>query len=352
MLCIREVYIKYNKDNRMQKQMDEFEILMVGYLSDSLTSKELKRLKILLKKDTLYVKRYDEIVKLHAKSFIPYFEQQKRANYLHLSKNLGFKRGIGTSKKFWLYFRRIAAVVALIVPSTIATYYIHKDISMSNQNLQLVEMEVPPGSQTKAILPDSSVVFLNSGSILKYDISYDNRKTRDVYLSGEGYFEVKRNEEKPFTVHIQDLNVKVLGTFFNVRAYLEDPEIEVNLLEGSVNVYTSSETDGNIILSPNEHLVYNKMTKKMWSSKTDAALSTQWIIGRISFVNTPLLDIIKEIEQKYNVGIDVRTEKMKSEIFSGSISTKLSVDEMLNYIDVDKKYRYIQEGNTITIVDK
>lgn len=338
----------------MKENIEEFDQLLTGYFSDRLTKEELKRLHSFLESDSLYKERYNESAKLYAQSYVVHFEQEKKSNYLQLSKALGFGQPVKTQKKFHLTFWRIAVTIALLITSSIATYYIHNDITISNLTSQLVEMEVPPGSQTKVILPDSSVVILNSGSILKYDISYIHRKTREVYLNGEGYFEVKRDEERPFTVHVQELNVKVLGTAFNVRAYEKDSEIEVNLLKGSVNVYSLSETEGNIIMSPNERLIYNKNTKKMWSSKTDAARSIKWINGRLSFINTPLLDIIKKVEEEYNVKINVQTQKMADEIFSGSISTKLSVNEILDYIDVDKKYQWVwtQKNNTITITDK
>ncbi len=336
----------------MKDHLQEFDHLLIGYFSNNLTQEEEKRLSTLLRSNTLYIERYEEMVKLHAQSFIPRFEKEKQNNYLRLSKILGFDTSHKTSRKFHVSFRWVAAIIALIITSSVAIYYIHKDISIANQAAQLVEMEVPPGSQTKVILPDGSLAFLNSGSILKYDVSYANRRIREVYLNGEGYFEVKRDETRPFIVRAQDLNVKVLGTTFNVRAYHEDPEIEVNLLAGSVNVYVNSEINGNIILSPNEHLIYNKLTKKMWSSKTNASLSTKWITGRISFVNRPLLDVVTQIEQRYNVKINIQTEKMQNEIFSGSISTKYSIDEILNYIDVDKKYHWIREDDTITITDK
>ncbi len=336
----------------MEEKLQEFDYLLIGYLSNTLSHEEMERLSVLLKSDASYRERYEEMVKSHAQSFIPRFEREKRSNYLRLSKALGFNTPLKTSKKFFQTFRRVAAIIVLIITSSVAIYYMHKYMSISNQDSQLVEMEVPPGSQTKVILPDGSVVFLNSGSILKYDVSYANRKTREVHLSGEGYFEVKRDEERPFIVHAQELNAKVLGTEFDVRAYQEDPEIEVNLMTGSLNVYSDSETNGNIVLSPNERLVYNRKTKKMWSSKTNASLAIRWITGRISFVNIPLLDVISEFEKKYNVKINIKTEKMKNEIFSGSISTKFSIDEILDYIDVDKKYKWTQKNDTINITDR
>ena len=127
-------------------------------------------------------------------------------------------------------------------------------------------MEVPLGSQTKVILPDSSVVCLNSGSVLKYDPAFLRKKSREVYLIGEGYFEVQKNPEKPFIVHADDINVKVLGTVFNVRSYPEDSEIEVSLIKGKVNVFSASETRDNVILASDEQLTYDKRSCLLYTS--------------------------------------------------------------------------------------
>lgn len=112
----------------------------------------------------------------------------------------------------WHTFSKVAAIALLIFTTSIAGYYIYNDVAESNQEMALCQMEVPLGSQTKVILPDSSVVCLNSGSVLKYDPAFLRKKSREVYLIGEGYFEVQKNPEKPFIVHADDINVKVLGT--------------------------------------------------------------------------------------------------------------------------------------------
>lgn len=162
----------------------------------------------------------------------------------------------------WSTFSQVAAIALLILTTSIAGYYIYNDVAESNQEMALCQMEVPLGSQTKVILPDGSVVCLNSGSVLKYDPAFLRKKNREVYLIGEGYFEVQKNPEKPFIVHADDINVKVLGTVFNVRSYPEDSEIEVSLIKGKVNVFSTSETRDNVILAPDEQLTYDKRSGK------------------------------------------------------------------------------------------
>ena len=99
-------------------------------------------------------------------------------------------------------------------------------------------------------------------------------------------------------------------------------------------------------------MTYNKESETIKIDKVDALRSAQWTVGRLIFVNASLIDIIKDIERKYNVRIVIQSKFMQDEIFSGSISTKLSIDEVLDYIDVDDKYDWKRSGDTITITDK
>ena len=225
----------------MEKKLDTFEELMLDFLAGKLSEDGERKLLHFLQSDISYQQRYKEMARTRAKSFIGKFEQEKQADYEALSVKLELKKK--SEKKripLWRTFSQVAAIALLILTTSIAGYYIYNDVAESNQEMALCQMEVPLGSQTKVILPDSSVVCLNSGSVLKYDPAFLRKKSREVYLIGEGYFEVQKNPEKPFIVHADDINVKVLGTVFNVRSYPEDSEIEVSLIKGRVNVFSAS----------------------------------------------------------------------------------------------------------------
>lgn len=335
----------------MEKQHQEFDELMTDFLSGSLSKEDTQYFNTLLKSDICYRQRYEEMAKVHAKSFVPYFESKKDANYKRLSRQLGMKQNGVLSFVPWQKIGRIAAVVLLLLTTSIATYYIYNDVTNVG-NTVLCQTEVPLGSQSKVILPDGSIVCLNSGSVLEYAPDFGKGSKREVRLSGEGYFRVSKNPSKPFVVHSNDIHVKVLGTVFNMRAYSNDRVVEVSLIEGKVNVFAQSESSGNVILHPNERLTYDRTSKKMWTDRVDAERSAQWTTGRLSFVNTSLTDILKDIERKYNVRIVVNSKHMQGEIFSGSISPKLTMDEILDYIDVDNKYHWERSGNVVTISDK
>lgn len=139
---------------------------------------------------------------------------------------------------------------------------------------------------------------------------------------------------------------------FNVRSYPEDSEIEVSLIKGKVNVFSTSETRDNVILAPDEQLTYDKRSGKMNHHHVDALQTSQWTTGRLSFVNASVPEIMKAIERKYDVRIVIHSKYLDKEGFSGSISPKLTVEEILDYMDVDNKYSWSRSGNVITITDK
>lgn len=333
----------------MQTEDKNFDDLMIDYLSGDISEVNQQLLSNLLKSNVDLKMRFDEMLKLHAISFVPVIETGKQANYRKLIEKINDTQTINSSRSWISSFRRIAAIFALVISVSVVSFYVYRDITSPADTEFCYETFSPIGSQTKFILPDSSVVWINSGSSLKYDQSY-GKKDRKVALVGEGYFEVKKEKSKPFIVHTDSLNVKVLGTVFNISAYNEDANVTVNLIEGSVNVSLPKlENKGSHIMKPNEKLVFNKQTKKIESTMTDSSRSSLWITGKLCFVDATIEQISNDLERKYNVKIQIINDKIKNELFSGSINLNLSLKEVLSYIDVDKKFKINQTGDTLYI---
>lgn len=327
----------------------DFEELMIGFLSGTNTDEEQEQLVQRLQTDESCRMKYREMTKTNAISFIPLIEAEKGKNYRLLRDKLSGKR---SSVSLFGQLCRIAAVLLFILSVGTAFYYVYHDVTEPAEQLAYYETVVPLGSQSKVILPDSSIAWLNSGSVLKYNRSF-GKNTRDVYLTGEGYFEVKKDTRKPFLVHTNEIDIQVLGTIFNVRSYLEDTSTEVNLIAGCITV-SALHTKGSrsITLHPNERLLYDKKSGKMFSSTAEASKSALWTTGKLSFVNATFADIALDLQRKFNVRIQINTVRIDKEYFSGSLNLSLSLDEILTYIDVDKKYKWTQHGNIVTITDK
>ncbi|MDR0680487.1 MAG: FecR domain-containing protein [Dysgonamonadaceae bacterium] len=152
---------------------------------------------------------------------------------------------------------RIAAILLLPLLSMTATWlYLQKNAP--SEDVMLVECMVPNGETRSLILPDSSEVHLNSGSILVYPQHFG--KTRNVYLSGEAYFSVVHNDKQPFIVTASDLEIEVLGTVFNVSSYIDSENSSATLEQGKISVRLKNSVTPPVILTPNERLTYNRIS--------------------------------------------------------------------------------------------
>lgn len=335
----------------MLDRSQQFEKLMMDHLSGNISDSEECLLLDILNSDPKYKTLYTEMAKTRAISQIPLIESGKATNYKFLLKLINNGLFSFSQLNFRQYFLKVAAIIIFVLSISISTYYIYSEFNSRNNELSY-ETIVPHGSQSKIILPDGTVAWLNSGSTLKYNNSYGN-ENRTVHLTGEGYFEVQKNPKKPFLVYANKIKVKVLGTVFNVRAYSDETSIEVNLLEGKVDILLDQAHSPQIIsLLPNEKMVFNKHDNTITSCKTDAARSATWTTGKLCFVDASLEDISKDLERRFDIQIVIKSQRIKDELFSGSLDLNQPVEKILEYIDVDKKYTKRYNGRTIYITNK
>jgi len=335
----------------MQNQNDLFDDLLLSYFSGEISEKDQHILSEMLKADEAHRKRYAEMAKMYALAYDPFFEASKETNYRQLIKRIDIQQEDSFNRHWLKTFSKVAAVILFVLSFSTASYYLYKDVVESKDKSLCFETIIPSGSQTKIILPDGSIVWLNSGSIFKYDRQF-GKKAREVYLTGEGFFEVKKNPKSPFFVHTQQLDVKVLGTTFNVKSYDKDSSVQIDLVEGLVDITLPDRKKDVLKLHPNEKMIYNKLTKKMYLYKTDTSRATLWTTGKLCFVDASLVEIMKDLERNYNVKIIITSDALKNELFSGSLNLNLPLDEILSYIDVDNKFIVNHQGNIIKISTK
>jgi len=264
---------------------------------------------------------------------------------------------IPSEKNHWLNFRflgKVAASVLIVVSVGTASYYIGtRHNQPKSAALAYFETTTPMGAQTKVVLPDQSVVWVNAGSTLRYGSDF-NTNGRSVQLDGEAYFEITRDSLKPFIVKSKKLDIKVLGTRFNVKAYGMDEMTDVTLVSGKVNVSLRDEVAhaGDVTLTPNRKLSFNKQTNKVRVSEVDAKDALSWMDGSLKFSEQPFMSIAKDLERKFNVRIRVESDLLRKEIFSGSFTKDYSLDKILREVDVDHKYVWTRSGDEIIIKDK
>jgi ferric-dicitrate binding protein FerR (iron transport regulator) len=208
-------------------------------------------------------------------------------------------------------------------------------ITASNDQSNVMnQLVIPYGNQSKLILSDNTVVWLNAGSRLVYPTVFDG-KTREVLLFGEAFFEVSKNAEKPFIVKTSDVEIKVLGTQFNVSAYVEDKVIQTVLKEGSVEIKQNNASffDSKLVLKPNQMASYSKTTNETQLFEVDANYYALWTKGLLSFDDVDFHRILKKVERFYNISVSFSEPNIGSIRISGKLDLKQNKDEVLEYLE-------------------
>lgn len=250
------------------------------------------------------------------------WEDLARLQELIAKEQYSFRR----SHRLFLQITKYAAVVVLVIMSSVITYYVTKSSS-----LQFAEFSVPYGECQKMQLPDGSMVWINAGSTLIYPQKF-SAGTRTVYLCGEANFSVMKNPKQPFIVKTKDLDVQALGTKFNVQSYPNMTSTTATLMEGSVRVNTTSNTSLSYILKPNEQLTYSHSKKNVSIAQVDAEKLTSWRKGYLVFQGATFDDIVSTLERKYNVQINYDVDKYRGKSYYGKFNPDESIEQALSVL--------------------
>ena len=206
------------------------------------------------------------------------------------------------------------------------------------------ELIVPRGGEYQIVLADGTRVWLNSATKLIFPQNFTGKERR-VMLSGEAFFDVARDESKPFIVETSRMDVKVLGTRFNVNAYTDNEVVSTTLVDGSVEV--ASGTQKPITLVPGEQ-AYGE-AGELEKREVNIRLYTSWIDGRFMFNNGELEEIVKQISRWYDVEIFFTNENVKRTRFTGGMVKFKPLDDLIRMIESTSPVRFSVKGKTIVI---
>jgi ferric-dicitrate binding protein FerR (iron transport regulator) len=238
----------------------------------------------------------------------------------------------------------------------------NKKNSLSGSEKKYSEISSPFGSKTKLVLPDSTVVWLNAGSKLTYNEHF-GITNRNTILIGEAFFDVKKSTV-PFTIRANNIQIKVLGTAFNVKAYPEDKTTETSLIRGRVEVTLDKRPGEPIILKPNEKLIVanEKLEAKTEVQKKDpkvvideltrindtTIVETSWVHNELIFQDETFRDIANKMERWYGVTIEITDGEIAAERLSGTFTTE-TIQEALTALQYSTKFHYSIKGKQVTI---
>ncbi|MDP4201168.1 MAG: FecR domain-containing protein [Bacteroidota bacterium] len=248
-------------------------------------------------------------------------------------------RSSGWKKQWWL----AAAVVMLPLLTAIGMYFYMSDKTIPEKAPYTIAVE--QGQKANIVLPDGSKVWLNSKSKLTCTPGF-NDKDRELNLTGEAYFEVAHNKNKPFRVKCNDISVEALGTAFVVRAYGEDKTVSSVLINGKVKVGTLG---GQVVLSPNERVEYDKETRtNKVKHVTNAPDFTGWRNNELRFEHETLKEIAKSIERTYNIKIVFGSNGIENQYFTGTINNG-SLESVLNTLALTSSLKFRIENQQVIL---
>lgn len=207
-------------------------------------------------------------------------------------------------------------------------------------------IQVPRGGEYELILPDSTHVWINSDSELSFPVHF-NKENREVILSGEAYFAVAKKMKQPFIVKTKDeIEIKVLGTQFNVRAYPEARTIETTLNQGAVKISSKQQS---VELKPNQQAVYTKTNKQINTRNVDASLYSAWKDGLFVFENQPLEDIMTTLARWYNINVFYSNPAVKDFHFTGDLERYSDFKQTLQMLEKATSIHFIINENNVTV---
>lgn len=269
---------------------------------------------------------------------------------------------------FWL-----CAAASLLIGVFIYGFY-YSIFSETNQRVKLETAKTPSRVKSRITLSDGTVITLNSSTTLKYPAAF-NGKTREVYLSGEAFFDVAKDHKHPFIVHAGKMSVRVLGTAFNIKSYSNDARSETTLIRGSIEVTLADRPSDRIILKPNEKLVLNSTVVKKHLVRNDSAanaitdsvrtnyaltnltylkpndttvVETSWINNRLVFKDQAFNDIANQMERWYGVKIEFKNERTKSYRFTGVFENE-TLTQALDAFKRIEAFNYKYKNETVYI---
>lgn len=219
----------------------------------------------------------------------------------------------------------------------------------ADKEIAMNQIIVPRGKRANISFSDGTKLWLNSGSHAIYPVAFSDSK-REIYLEGEAYLEVAKDKNKPFFVKTKSMSVRVLGTSFNVKAYAEDDESSVVLVEGAVEIKGNKRKTR---LDPNQKFEYNKQTDKSEVTKDVNVLEyIGWKDGWLLCNSESLKSVFKKLEMYYDVDIEVKDPSVENYKTSGKLELKDSIKNVLEVISITVPIKYIVEKNSIYMYNR
>jgi len=319
----------------MEKDRFDIDELISNYLLGSISTEENSELNNWLNASIDNQRYFSE-----QKALWELFETHKKMQKIDEQKAFReISRQINKSPRigFFGYFQRAAAILLLPLIAVSGFYYNKQKVDHVQVAQVTNTVETPLGMRSSLILPDSTKVWLNAGSKISFPVVFSNEK-RIVNLSGEAYFEVKKNKKWPFVVATKNVSVLVTGTTFNCNAYPENDQVQTVLVEGEVTIVNVSATALKS-MSPGELAIYSKKDGQITKKKTDLQKYIAWKNGKLMFRDDKMDKVVEKLERWYNVEFVISDKEISDYVYTATFVDE-SLDQVLKMLSISAPIRY------------
>ena len=313
------------------------------YFQGELTSYERLELLRAVKENESLKKDFIQLQNLHALFSITPQKDDEKAGISFYKKFRHYKKKRIIRKTILRYASYAAVIICMLTGSWFGSYYYNESLSSVNPN----KLYVPSGQRACVTLNDGTDVWLNAGSTLLYPAEFKGKERR-VTLIGEAFFDIAKDRDKPFIVSTKGIDIKAVGTKFNVYCSPKTNYVCASLIEGSILVYEPEKETQNIRLNPNEQVYYQNGVMRVQKIKNPSDFL--WKDGIYNFENEPFGDIAKRLELYYDINIIVSDTSLEAREYTGKFRQLDGVDEILRIIQKIHKFKIKKEPEKNTII--
>lgn len=307
------------------EELDNILKLIMNDLNRSEKEETLRLIEADTEKKELYKQAKYGWALISTSKIMPKIQQQE--SYSRLRNKLSIqKRSISIYSVL-----KYAAIILVFIASSFFMHHMGKNSQMQSQTLLNTQIVSEHGQISKVILPDSTIVWLNSGSTLRYNnkFSVDNR---DLQLEGQAYLQVKKNKKIPLIIGCNKLNIKVLGTKFDVSAYPDDKKISVILEQGSIQLLHTQDEKFSYQMKPGEKAVYDLTSQDINITETKPSEYSEWKEGILIFNDTEMTEVLKTLERKYDIEIQVQNPAVYKSVFNARFKNE-SLEKIIEFME-------------------
>lgn len=309
--------------------------LLQRYVEGNVTQEEVEMVVDWLDSDEKHVK---EFMSLHKLYDISVLNQSKRGQkQIKTQRPISFRRIV-------IELARIAAIALILIGGR----FLFDRAEQSDVPQLYQTLYVPSGQRAELVLPDSTKVWLNAHSRLVYPVSFQ-KGCREVELDGEAYFDVRRNESSPFIVKTKEMDIKVLGTEFNVSAYSEIQDFKIALLKGRVEL-ESTTLSRTYQMQAGEQISYKE--GRYITSRIKDMDYFRWKEGLLCFNDQTIKEIVEKLCLYYDIKIEVAGQPFLKEHYSGKFRVKDGVEQVLKVLQLEHKFTYTKDNELNLIIVK